>query len=108
MRLFVPSDPGQWPELADITAASKAAGAVAQAMLYTVDGLSVRMRFLHALPPAADPAGRELPSSPALTELTSFWAQALEGVLWREAEQIGRLAAQREWTRGPEGVEVTL
>lgn len=108
MRLFVPFDPGHEADLAAMTAAAEAAGAVAQALPYSAPSLSARMRFLHHAPAGPLPGLTELPAGPALPELVSLWSQALEGVLWADAGQIDRLAAQREWTRGPAGVEVTL
>jgi hypothetical protein len=112
MMLLIPYDPAGPLDLAAMRDLAAAAAAVRPPTLYT-GPITVRMRFFAPLP-AGHQLGQgggimpDLPTSPPLPTLTSCWAAALQGVLWDDSGQIVRLHAQREWTRGEAGVEVTI
>lgn len=73
--------------------------------LYTTDGLSVRLRLVSELEEPG--TGLRRPPGPPVSTAAWYLASILEGVLWREAAQVGQLHVRREWGRVA-GVEVSL
>ena len=69
--------------------------------LYTSDGLSVRLRFVHELPKdyEAGTLPPVLPREPAIPTLAWYWSHVLQGLLWESPAQVAELHARREWGR---------
>jgi hypothetical protein len=76
--------------------------------VYTSDGLAVRVRLISELAsPAPDTGFPGTPPGPAISTAAWYLVHVLEGLLWREAGQVGELHVRREWGRLA-GVEVSL
>lgn len=92
-------------ELAQKAWRELATWAGAELPIYTTDGLSVRLRLVSLLEDEM-PAGRR-PPGPAIATAGWYLSQVLEGLLWRDAGQVGEWHIRREWGRLA-GLEVTI